>query len=97
MNKPIRQDGDEAELIERAKAGDTKAFGILVERDPRRVVGVKSVNTLPFGLIQMDNGEIAILCSREIEPPKGRVTIEPIIAFSKDGGANWTDFQDHRE
>jgi hypothetical protein len=53
----------------------------------------ESVNTLPFGLIQMDNGEIAILCSREVEPPKGRVTIEPIIAFSKDGGANWTDFK----
>ena len=40
MIKPIRQDGDEAELIEQAKAGDTKAFGILVERYQRRVVGV---------------------------------------------------------
>ena len=40
MKKPSRQDGDEAELIERAKTGDTKAFGILVERYQRRVVGV---------------------------------------------------------
>jgi RNA polymerase sigma-70 factor, ECF subfamily len=40
LNKPNRQDGDEAELIERAKTGDTKAFGILVERYQRRVVGV---------------------------------------------------------
>ena len=40
MNKPNRQDGDEAELIERAKKGDTRAFGILVERYQRRVTGV---------------------------------------------------------
>ncbi|MGZ6174928.1 MAG: RNA polymerase sigma factor [Candidatus Binataceae bacterium] len=40
LNKPNRQDGDEAELIERAKKGDTRAFGILVERYQRRVVGV---------------------------------------------------------
>ncbi len=40
MIKPNRQDGDEAELIERARTGDTGAFGILVERYQRRVVGV---------------------------------------------------------
>jgi RNA polymerase sigma-70 factor (ECF subfamily) len=40
LNKPSRQDGDEAGLIERAKTGDTRAFGILVERYQRRVVGV---------------------------------------------------------
>jgi RNA polymerase sigma-70 factor, ECF subfamily len=40
LNKPIRQNGDEAELIERAKGGDTKAFGILIERYQRRVIGV---------------------------------------------------------
>jgi len=51
-----------------------------------------STNTLPFGLIHMDNGETAILCSREKEPLKGRGTIEPIIAFSKDDGATWTEF-----
>ena len=40
MNTPNRQDGDEAELIERARKGDTAAFGVLVERYQRRVVGV---------------------------------------------------------
>ena len=49
--------------------------------------------TMPFGLVRMDNGEIALLCSREKQPPKGRKTFEPIIAFSKDGGATWSDFR----
>lgn len=40
MKKPSRPEGDEAELIERTKKGDTKAFGILVERYQRRVIGV---------------------------------------------------------
>ena len=52
-----------------------------------------STYTMPFGMVQMDNGEIAIMCSREKEPPKGAGTIEPIIAFSKDDGATWTDFK----
>jgi len=48
--------------------------------------------TMPFGLVQMDNGELAILCSREKQPAQGSKTIEPIIAFSKDGGATWSSF-----
>lgn len=40
MKQPSRPVGDEAELIERAKKGDTKAFGALIERYQRRVVGV---------------------------------------------------------
>jgi len=40
LKKPNLPDGDEAELIERATKGDTKAFGVLVERYQRRVVGV---------------------------------------------------------
>jgi len=35
-----RQDGDEAELLERAKKGDSDAFGTLVERYQRRVANV---------------------------------------------------------
>jgi len=40
LKKPIRPEGDEAELIEQARKGDTRAFGVLVERYQRRVVGV---------------------------------------------------------
>lgn len=40
MRTPGRQDGDEAELIERSRSGDSAAFGVLVERYQRRVVGV---------------------------------------------------------
>ena len=40
MRNANRHDGDEAELIERAKKGDSQAFGVLVERYQRRVVGV---------------------------------------------------------
>jgi len=40
LRNPGRQDGDEAELIERAAKGDSQAFGQLVERYQRRVVGV---------------------------------------------------------
>jgi hypothetical protein len=49
--------------------------------------------TMPFGLVGMDNGELAILCSREKAPPKGVRTFEPIIAFSKDDGATWSEFR----
>ncbi len=40
MSNPARLDANEAELIERARKGDTQAFGVLVERYQRRVVGV---------------------------------------------------------
>jgi RNA polymerase sigma-70 factor (ECF subfamily) len=40
LRTPGRQDGDEAELIERSRKGDSQAFGVLVERYQRRVVGV---------------------------------------------------------
>ena len=45
--------------------------------------------TMPFGLVKMDNGEIALICSWE----KKGLPIRPIIAFSADGGDTWTDFQ----
>jgi RNA polymerase sigma-70 factor (ECF subfamily) len=40
LGTPGRQDGDEAELIERARKGDKEAFGVLVERYQRRVANV---------------------------------------------------------
>jgi hypothetical protein len=47
--------------------------------------------TLPFGLVSMDSGEIALLCSREKTESNVR-KVEAIIAFSKDSGATWTEF-----
>ena len=43
--------------------------------------------TMPWGLVQMDNGELALICSWE-RPG----SMLPIIAFSKDEGNSWTDF-----
>jgi len=40
LSKETRSAADETELIRRAKRGDREAFGILVERYQRRVVGV---------------------------------------------------------
>ncbi len=40
MSKTTRPAVDETELIEQARKGDTEAFGVLVERYQRRVVGV---------------------------------------------------------
>jgi RNA polymerase sigma-70 factor, ECF subfamily len=40
VRTPGRQDGDEAELIERARKGDSEAFRVLVERYQHKVIGV---------------------------------------------------------
>lgn len=40
MKQPNRSDGDEAELLEKARGGDSRAFSVLVERYQRRVTGV---------------------------------------------------------
>jgi hypothetical protein len=48
-------------------------------------------HTMPFGLARLDNGEVALLCSREKTQADSR-TVEPIIAFSKDDGATWSEF-----
>ena len=40
MSRALRPDADETELLERARNGDSQAFGLLVERYQRRVVGV---------------------------------------------------------
>ncbi|MBP90181.1 MAG: hypothetical protein CMJ64_26310 [Planctomycetaceae bacterium] len=42
--------------------------------------------TMPFGLVRMDNGELALQCSAEGKPTK------PMVAFSRDDGDTWTDF-----
>jgi hypothetical protein len=69
--------------------------GGLVARPAQRQVlkHPDSEHTMPFGLTQMDNGEIAIIVSREKANPAGGRIFEPNIAFSQDGGATWSPFQ----
>jgi RNA polymerase sigma-70 factor, ECF subfamily len=40
LSRSLSPDADETELLERARNGDSQAFGVLVERYQRRVVGV---------------------------------------------------------
>lgn len=40
MSRALRPEANETELLELARAGDTQAFGALIERYQRRVVGV---------------------------------------------------------
>jgi len=40
LSRALSPDADETELLERARNGDSQAFGVLVERYQRRVVGV---------------------------------------------------------
>jgi hypothetical protein len=49
--------------------------------------------TMPFGLVRIDNGELVILCSREKERSGGGRTFDPVVAFSKDEGATWSEFR----
>jgi hypothetical protein len=51
-----------------------------------------STYTMPFGLARTGNGELVFLCSREKQPSNGPNAIQPIVAFSKDDGATWSDF-----
>ena len=44
-------------------------------------------STIPFGIAQMDNGEIALICSWH----NGQFE-QPVIAFSQDAGDTWTEF-----
>jgi hypothetical protein len=70
------------------KRGDGQGGHVLLpaQRQTLTLSGAKRV--LPFGLIKMDNGEIALQASHEAE------THDPIIAFSSDGGDTWSAFQD---
>ncbi|MEE3367749.1 MAG: LamG-like jellyroll fold domain-containing protein [Planctomycetota bacterium] len=56
---------------------------------PAKIQAIQHPNatmTMPFGLVRMDNGELALQCSAEGKPTR------PVIAFSRDDGETWTDF-----
>ena len=48
-----------------------------------------ALHVMPFGLVQMDNGEIALIASRETPG-----VFQPVIAFSNDGGNTWSAFRE---
>ena len=50
-------------------------------------------HTMPFGIVQGDDGELALLCSREKQRPQGGTLMEPVIALSTDNGAKWSEFR----
>jgi hypothetical protein len=74
------------------RRGDGKGGWITLQASRQVLRHPDSSYTMPFGLVRMENGEIAILCSREKQPPGGPRIVEPIIAFSMDGGATWSGF-----
>lgn len=49
----------------------------------------------PFGIAQMDNGEVILAASWDngSPAPSARDREKPVVAFSRDGGTTWSDFQ----
>lgn len=72
------------------KRGDDQGGQILLpaQRQVLTIPGDKKY-FMPWGLVQMDNAEIALLATREV-----MVARDPIMAFSGDGGDTWSEFQE---
>lgn len=47
-----------------------------------------STQTMPFGMVYMENRQLALMCSAEGNPTR------PVITFSHDGGDTWSDFSE---
>jgi hypothetical protein len=48
---------------------------------------------MPFGLVQMDNGEVILAASwHDGSSDKAALAEKPVVAFSRDRGDTWTDF-----
>ena len=53
----------------------------------RHVISTKRGGLNPFGVVQMDNREVALMCGGRL----GGKSDRPVITFSKDGGRSWSD------
>ena len=53
----------------------------------RRVISTKRGGLNPFGVVQMDNREVALMCGGRV----GGKRDKPVITFSKDRGRSWSD------
>jgi hypothetical protein len=78
------------------RVGDGKGGWIYKESQCQILQGPESGWTAGFGIVQMDNGELALLATNN--PGKslwysGGKGEQPLITFSSDGGTNWSEWQ----
>lgn len=69
------------------RKGDGKGGWTLIEGEHRFLPGLQESHVYPFGLAQMDNGEVILAASVEKDGRKMAV-----MAWSKDAGDTWTDW-----
>lgn len=74
-------------LEHRILQGDGKGGWIARPAKMQMLRKPRGKSTIPYGIVRMENGEIALACSWHDGKSE-----RPVVAFSKDGGDNWTEF-----
>lgn len=71
------------------RVGDGKG-GFLCKKGESQFLLATGFSLMPFGLAQMDNGEVILIAAATEE---GKRTSLPVVAFSKDRGETWSDWE----